>query len=239
MKDSLIQYWERLTLREKLACLAAAGIFLLYATYALVLENSMRTAMNKSIRLARLNAEYEGLRVGRQRGEELKGGLTALTLELENKKGEENRLFVEGVQSHRPVETLLHELRQTAGSLPLQLVDMNVKNGLVSKTSEFAPGSPPGTTEGTFPKAMRTETVNYTVSKIVLSYRSGYADALGYFLKVMDLPYAISVNSLEMERSSLSEMGVGATARHIGEAGARDGEVPLLNTKLGIEIIYR
>lgn len=239
MKDSLFQYWERLSPREKLACLAAACTLLLYATYALVLENSMRDAMNKSIRLTRLNAEYEGLRADPQRGEELKGGLTALTLELEKKRGEERRLFAEGVQSRRPVETLLHELRQTAGSMPLQLVDMDVKNGMVSKTSEFAPGSPPGAATGNFPKAIRTETVNYTVSKIVLSYRSGYADALGYFLKVMDLPYAISVNTLEMERSNVSEMGVGGTIRHIGEVGVRDGEMPLLNTKLGIEIIYR
>lgn len=230
MKDFFFQYWERFSPREKFACRAAACVLLVYATYASVLENSMRDAVGKNIRLAGLNAKYQGLLDGRRRGAQLKDGLSALTLELEKKREAEKRLFAEGAQSRRPVETLLHELRQTAGSMPLQLVDMDIKTRMVAKTGELALSTPPGAVAGNSPKAIQAETVDYTVIKIVLSYRSSYTDGLKYFLKVMDLPYAISVNSLEMERSNVAGMGVG---------GILGGEMRELNTKLGIEIIYR
>lgn len=240
MKDFPLHYWKRFSRREKFLCAAAAGALLLYATYALVLETSVRDAVNKNARLARLNAEYRNLRTGSQRLEELKGSLTGLGLELERKR-EDERLLAEGLQSRHPVETLLHELRQTAGTMPLQLVGMDIKTGVVSKSREFsveratgaAPGEPLGVNG-----AMRTVKVDYTVSKIVLSYRSTYLGAVNYFLKVMDLPYAISVNTVEMERINMPGMAAGGTKRHIAGGGVSEGELPL-NTKLGIEIFYR
>ncbi|MBI5637935.1 MAG: type II secretion system protein M [Nitrospinae bacterium] len=239
MKDSLLHYWKRFSRREKFLCAAAAGVLLLYASYALVLENSVRDALNKDARLARLNAEYQSIRAGSRRLEELKGSLAGLGLELE-KKREEGRLLAEGLQSRRPAETLLHELRQAAGAIPLQLVGMDIKTGVISKSREFAveraTGAAPG--EPLHVGAMRTVKVDYTVSKIVLSYRSTYHGAVNYFLKVMDLPYAISVNTVEMERSNMAGIAVGGPKRHIAGGGVSEGELPL-NTKLGIEIFYR
>lgn len=238
MKDSLFQYWGMLSRREKIACLAAAFILLLYAAYAFVLENSIRDAMNKRLYLTRLNAEYQSLREGRLRGKELNGGLTALTRELEKKMAEEKLLIAKGAESGRTVEALLRELRETVGGIPLQNVDMDIKTDVISKTGDFAPRTPPEAVTGNTTKAIQAETVNYTVSKIELTYQSSYADTLTYFLKVMDLPYAISVSTVEMERSDVLAMGVGGTTRFTGREGAPDGKMPLLSTKLGIEIIY-
>ncbi len=236
MKDSLFQYWDRLPRRDKLICFAAACVLLLYITYTFTIKNSMRDALGKRAHLVRLNAEYASLQSNRQRQEGLKGGLASLQLELKAKMAEE-RLLAESVQSRRPVESLLHELRQTAGQMPLQLVAMDIKTGMVSQSSQFINRSPLVTVEGISQNASQSERVGYTVSKIVLSYRSNYADAIDYFEKVMDLPYAISVNSVEMERSNAREVAGDDPKRHIG-GNLSYGEMPL-NTKLGIEIFYR
>lgn len=239
MKDPLFQYWDRLSRREKLVCVAAASVLLLYATYALVLENSLRNATNKRVRLARLNAEYQNLQVSRQRAEKLKGELAGLQMEVEKKRGDD-QLPGEGVRSRRIVETLLYELRQTAGKMPLQLVDMDIKTGLVSNLGEFPANSPSVSAKRNSPEGITTiqaGKANCTISKIVLTYRSGYNDAVNYFLKVMELPYAISVNSVEMERGNVGGMA-GGPKRYIGGSGALGGEIPL-NTKLGIDIFYK
>lgn len=238
MKDSISHYWERFSRREKIVCLAAAFILLLYAAYAFVLENSLRDAMTKRLYLTRLNAEYQSLRESRPREEDLKGGLTALTRELENKMTEEKLLIVKGAESGRTIEALLLDLRETAGGIPLQNVDMDIKTDVVSKTGDGALRTQPEVVNGNAPKAIQAETANYTVSKIKLTYQSSYAETLAYFLKVMDLPYAISVSTVEMERSGVSATGIGGIAPFSNREGAPDGKRPLLKTKLGLEIIY-
>lgn len=240
MKDFLFQYWKRLSRRERFFCATAASVMLLYAVYALALENPVRDAVNKSARLERLNAEYQGLLSGHRRLDGLAGGLASLTRELEMKR-EEERLLSEVVQSARPVEALLRELRQAAGELPVHLVDMDIQAGMVSKSVEFtANPSPAGVAQRKPPwppKASQPEKVNYAVSRIVLTYRSTYRGAVNYFLKVMDLPYGISVKTIEMERSNGAANAIGGPQKH-GGGGFAEGELPL-NTKLGIEIFYR
>ena len=236
-----LRHWERLSRRERFFCAAALAAMLAYAAYALTLESPVRDAIDKRARLGRLNAEYRRLLTGHRRLEGLTGRLAGLNLELE-KKREEERLLLEGAASPRPVEALLRELRQTAGKMPLQLVDMDIKTGMVSKSMEFVASPPPSEFgQGKIPwaaKPVQAEKVNYTVSRIVLSYRSTYLGAVNYFLRVVDLPYGISVKTVEMVGGNGGAVAVGGMKRHIGGGGFPEGELPL-NTKLGIEIFYR
>lgn len=241
MNDFSLRYWERLSRRERLYCAAAAGVILLYAVYAVALETPVRDAVDKCVRLERLNAEYRRLLTGRQRLDGLAESLALLTRELEKKREEERRLS-EGVQSHRPVEALLRVLRQAAGGRPLQLLDMDIQTGMVSKTPEFTLTPPPsGGAHGNSPwvvKGIQPEKVNYTVSRIALSYRSTYPGAVNYFLTVVDLPYGISVKTVEMERSAGAGIAAGNPKKHIGGGGFPEGELSL-TTKLGLEIFNR
>ncbi len=240
MKNVLVQYWNGFSRREKLACVTAVSALLLYSIYVIVVESSVRETIGKRVHLARLNAEYQSLLSGHQRQDGLKDELAALGLELEGRMEKEG-LLAEGARTRRPVETLLRELRKTTEKAPLQLVDMEIKTGMISKAGEFAATAVPGSAQGNSPKvtgAKRDERVDHTVSKVILKYRSSYANSVNYLVKVMDLPYAISVNTVEMERINVAGAGVGDTKRRIGGAGTPDGKMTM-NTKLGIDIFYR
>ncbi len=225
MRDALLDKWNRFSRREKYFCVAAGCVFMLYAAYAFGLEGLIQDILDKKARLAHLNTEYNDLQAGNRRQDELKKKLAMLRLELLRKKNEKHELF-EGSQSRLPVETLLHELRQTAGTMSLQLADMDITTGVVSGTGGFPTG------------AAVPERVSFTVSKIALTYRSGYRDSVNYLLKVMDLPYGISVKTVEMTRNNKGVSAIDGSKKKNDEGGIPNGERPL-NTRLGLEIFYR
>ncbi len=236
MKHFLIDKWSRFSRRERLLCMAAGCVLVLYGAYTLVFEGLMQDILNKQERLTQLNTEYQALQRGSEHQKNLKKKLSALKLELKNKKVEGGGLAQVG--QLLPVETLLGELRKTAGEMSLQLVALDMTNGVVFGTDKFSEhfvskAKVSGSSE--IAGQAEPERAKYAVSKIVLSYRSEYRDSVNYFLKVMDMPYGVSVKTVEMTRGNRGGTVMGDRKGKGNEGGISSGRIPL-DTKLELEI---
>ncbi len=236
MRSKLAAAWKKRSRRERLLFGTAAAALLLYLTYALALEGTLLDILGQRARLEALNAEYQRRLVHHQRLAEMRERLEGLERELAVKKGEERRLM-DGFKERHHTETLLRELRHAAKTMPLTLRDLEMKTGIVSEAREYRLESV-GPASG--PPGSQLVKVDYTVNQVVLHYGSTFESGIRYMLGVMALPYAISLNSFEIERASLqpAETGTAPQPPAAAASPAPKGEPPL-STRLGIEIYYR
>ncbi|MBI5179604.1 MAG: hypothetical protein HZA04_10155 [Nitrospinae bacterium] len=255
MIEKIRTYWARLNKREKILTAGAMLSLVFYVTYTFMLEKTVSALLESSRTLSKSEAEYQKLLIYHQRLEQLQKEQKQLEASLV-KKQEEERKFMEGLKARHHIDKLLMELQATARRMPMQLVELDVKTGVITRNKEYTlekvqsmGGDASEGVKSVLAAAMGAKsgnegqgttqmvTVNYTQNSINLVFRSTYQSAVKYILKIVEMPYAISILSIEMHRGTTAENAKNISDKAMKQA-ALSGEI-LLDTKMELEVYYR
>jgi hypothetical protein len=255
--NRLSEFWERLQKREKLLVIGTVGAILFYVTYNMMLEKTFTQVIKSRRELAKVETEYKQLLVYHQLLEQFKKEQKMLEISLEKKKLEESR-FMEGLKARHHLDKLLLELEATAKKMPMQLMNLDVSTGVITRSKDYqrekvqgATNQPVETTPSNAAKGDKeTVSVTYTQNQIKLTYRSTYQSSVKYMLKIVELPYAISILSSDMKRLDIvvadlkekKEGGEGKKESGSAASAARqflaNNEI-MLETTIELEAYYR
>jgi len=254
MIEKVLGYWGRLNKRERILTAGALLSLIFYFTYTFMLEKTVSALLESSRTLSKAQSEYQRLLVYHQRLEQLQKEQKELEQSLA-KKQEEERKFMEGLKARHHIDKLLMELQATARRMPMQLVELDVKTGVVTRNKEYtlekvqSIGEVSEGVRSVLAAAMggkgdkggkgdtQMVTVNYTQNQITIVFRSTYQSAVKYMLKIVEMPYAISILSIEIKRGTTTEDVKNISDKAMKQA-ALTGDI-LLDTKLELEVYYR
>jgi len=255
--NRLSEFWERLQKREKLLVIGTVGAILFYVTYNMMLEKTFTQVIKSRRELAKVETEYKQLLVYHQLLEQFKKEQKMLEISLEKKKLEESK-FMEGLKARHHLDKLLLELEATAKKMPMQLMNLDVSTGVITRSKDYqrekvqGADQPVETTPGKDAAKGDKETVSvtYTQNQVKLTYRSTYQSSVKYMLKIVELPYAISILSSDMKRLDIvvadlkekKEGGEGKKESGSAASAARqflaNNEI-MLETTIELEVYYR
>ncbi len=263
--EQLRGLWGKLNKRERFLVIGVALSILFYITYNMMLEKTFTQVMMSRREFAKVSAEYKTLLIYHQRLEQLRKEQKALEETLVKKKVEETR-FMEGLKARHHLDKLLLEMQSTAKKMPMKLMDLEIATNTITRSKDYQrqvvqsiTESLPTATGGdkNAPKG-NTETVkvSYTQNQIKLRYRSSYQTTVKYLLRIVEMPYAISIISVDMKMLEVAGAGsekkdsnAEAYLKGATEGGSKSsqpsfkaifskGEI-VLETIIELEVFYR
>lgn len=197
--------------REKMLIFSAGFIALTYIVYATFFQTQIAEIRFARKTLSSLNSTGRNI-------EETGGGMKEKNMELEKAEKEfreleqKEKTLSANLTARGYMGGILKSMEEEARNQPIQLLQLDSKTGIVSKQSEYRRAKKTG---------QNADSVNtsYVKNVIKLKYRSQYPAGVDYFVKLLELPYAVSVLSFE-----------------ILSAGARRGVSPPLTYSMEIEV---
>ncbi len=179
--------------REKILMATAGFIALMYIVYATFFQ-----AQFAEIRLARKT--LAGLNSTGRNSETVRGGMKEKSMELEKIKKElieleqKEKTLSANLTARDYMGSVLKSMEEEARNMPIQLLQLDSKVDIISGQSEYRLAKKNGE---------RSDSVNVSYFKnvIKLKYRSQYPAGVDYFVKLLELPYAVSVLSFETSSS--------------------------------------
>lgn len=193
------------TRREKMITAIAGFTTLTYVIYATFFQSQIAEIRFALKTLAALNSTSRNT-------EKTGGGMNKETGELEKIRREfreleqKEKMLSGSLTMHGYMDGVLKSMEEAARKMPIQLLELDSKTGIISKQSEYRSAS---TNRSSLKNSGRNKSaksaynagsvnVSYVKNVIKLKYRSQYPSGVDYFVQLLELPYAVSVLSFEI-----------------------------------------
>ncbi len=236
MIDNLISQLQNLSRREKIIMGATVIAVLFYITHNMVFESTVKEIKKYLKDRNEIRAHYQKLERVRGKLKELSEELKRLQSELKGME-EKEVVFKESLKARNQIGKMLQTLETTAQEIPMQLVNLSAETSVISKKQEYELEVAAGAAGGKKRKKKGVVQLHFTQNKIGLEYRSDFVSTVKFIDKILQLPYALSILSVDMSLNEDAKKAMGKTAE--GSETFTKKELYTIDSRIDMEIYFR
>lgn len=232
-----------LSKREKIIMGVIAAFILIYFTFTVFFQNTYKEITKIKGELKTVTNKFKKLERVRGQLQQLTRELGNLNKELKLKEGQEVA-FKESLQARNQIGKVLQTLETTAQQIPMKLLVLEADTKIVSRKGQYQLEKKEGDSEDKASATAKKKTkggkttgtvqLHFIQNKIQLEYQSDFVATVEFINKILQLPYALSILSVDM---SLDD-GKGSK-RRVRSAGAIQKGPIEINSKINMEIYFK
>jgi len=192
---------EKLNPREKILGIIVLLTLVGYISYTYIFAKTFKRLIGTGQAVIALKTELNRQAKVEQKAIELERQLKELKIELEDKQFEFEEID-EALEAQDQISKVLGALEKTAKKLSMELENITVKTNAVTRSQEYTEEAMPGAKKGKEKTGEITKNVRvkYIQNIVHIICISQYRAVLEYLAKTKELPYALSILSIEMTR---------------------------------------
>ncbi len=236
MIDNLISQLQNLSRREKIIMGITVIAVLFYITHNMVFESTVKEVKRYFKDRNEIRAHYQKLERVRGKLKELSEELKRLQSELKAME-EKEVVFKETLKARNQIGKMLQTLETTAQEIPMQLVNLSAETSVISKKQEYELEVGVSDAGGKKKKRKGVVQLHFTQNKISLEYKSDFVSTVKFIDKILQLPYALSILSVDMSMNKEAGRAMSQTVEGSGTFTKK--ELYTIDSSIDMEIYFR